>query len=218
MDQKPHIVVFASGSKDGGGSGFEKLVKNSRTKALSAQIVAVVSNHETGGVCTRARQLGVPFIHFPGPWTAERYQQIFALVRADFTALSGWLKLVSGLDPRTTINIHPGPLPRFGGYGMHGHHVHEAVMKAYRAGEITHSAVCMHFVTSEYDRGPVFFRRHVRIDPDDTPESLAARVNAEEHAWQSVITNLVVTGRISWNGSAPKSLKVPCGYSIITSD
>ncbi len=211
----PNILVFASGGKDGGGSGFQELVENTKTGVLRARIVAVVSNHADGGVTRRAIRLGIPFVHFSRQWDADGYRRLASLHSVDFVVLSGWLKLVSGLDPRKTINIHPGPLPRFGGRGMYGHHVHEAVMAAYQDGTVSASEVCMHFVTPEYDRGPVFFRYPVRIRPDDTAESLAARVNKIEHGWQSFITNLVVHGQIRWDGVNPESLVVPEGYGFL---
>lgn len=217
---KPKILVFASGSADGGGSGFEKLVTPSQGGPLAADIVAVVSNYANGGVRARADKLGVPFQHFAKPWTSEAYQKFATESEADFFALSGWLKLVTGLDPatrfnsRTVFNIHPGPLPEFGGPGLYGHHVHEAVMAAYTRGEITHSAVSMHFVTGEYDRGPVFFRCNVKINAGDTPDCLGTRVNQQEHDYQPGITNLVVNGLIKWDGVDPYSLEVPAGYSI----
>jgi phosphoribosylglycinamide formyltransferase-1 len=212
--RKPRLLIFASGTADGGGSGFEKLVLASREGVLSAEIIGVVSNHERGGVQRRADKLGIHFIHFSGPWTAEQYALFYA-PGVDFIALSGWLKRTEGLDPGTTFNIHPGPLPEFGGKGMHGHHVHEAVLAAYKRGELTHSAVCMHFVTAEYDEGPVFFRINVPIQPDDTPDSLAKRVNEQEHIWQPRITDMVLQREISWDGVSPSSLKVPAGYGIV---
>ncbi len=150
--------------------------------------------------------------------TAESYKQLAQDCKADFVALSGWLKLVRGLDPRTTFNIHPGPLSRipilnFGGPGMHGHKVHEAVLEAYRKGITAFSAVSMHFVTEEYDRGPVFFEYPVRIEENDTADTLAARVNAAEHEWQPRITDMVVRGLIRWDGKDPNSLVVPEGYT-----
>ena len=218
------IIVFASGTKDGGGSGFENLVVASHDGRLSGQIVAVVSNHENGGVRERADRLGVKFIYFParkvvdgeiaGPDsnTAENYRKLTE--DADLVCLSGWLKLVTGLDPRKTINIHPGPLPRFGGAGMYGHHVHEAVMEAYRAGtpnavtgeKVTHSAVSMHFVTEKFDEGPLFFSQPVPILPDDTADTLAARVLEAEHKWQPLITDKVLRGEIFWDGQNPETL------------
>lgn len=209
------LIVFASGSSIGGGSGFEKLVIASREGILDAEITAVVSNYEKGGVRTRAENLQIPFVHFPAPWIKERYREIVQKLSFDFVALSGWLKLVFGLDPRITFNIHPGPLPDFGGPGMYGHHVHEAVLKAYRDGVITHSAVSMHFITDEYDRGPVFFRMPVEITPNDTADDIGTRVNKAEHQWQSRITNLVVNGEISWDGKDPKSMHVPDGYQFL---
>lgn len=204
---KPTLIIFASGSKTGGGSGFENLVNASRSGILSADIIAVVSNHENGGVREKADRLQIPFIHFDGPWTKEQYRRVAE--GADYVALSGWLKLVSGLDPRRTINIHPGPLPRFGGKGMHGHHVHQAVMEAYRRGEVTHSAVSMHFVTEKYDEGPLFLSVPVLINPDDTPETLGHRVNLVEHDYQPRVTNDVILGRIRWDGENPDSLLIP---------
>ncbi len=205
---KPKLTVFASGSKDGGGSGFEKLVENMRAGVLDADIVAVVSNHEHGGVRERADRLGIPFIYSPKPRTAEDYKKIMRETSADYAALSGWLGFVEGLDPKTTFNIHPAWLPSpFGGTGYYGHHVHVAVLEAYKRGEVEHAGVSMHFVTPVYDEGAVFFRRKIPIIPDDTPDTLAKRVNEMEHKWQSIITNKVVNGEISWNGKDPDSLK-----------
>ena len=215
MDKKPKLIIFASGSREGGGSGFENLVKSVTSGILDAYIVGVVSNYGDGGACEKAARLGVKFIHFPGPYTAENYQKIFQDSGADYAALSGWLKLVNGLDSVKTFNIHPGPLPKFGGGGMYGHYVHEAVMRAYEKGEVTHSAVTMHFVTDKYDEGPVFFRYPVEILPDDTPETLAKRVNEAEHKYQPIITNLVVHGEISWDGRDSKTLKTPPDYKFL---
>lgn len=209
---KPKILVFASGTAEDGGTGFKKLVEASRNGILDAQIIGVVSNHERGGVWEKASELNIPFIHFVGKWTAAGYQHIAKEWKADFFALSGWLKLVSGLDPRTNFNsktvfnIHPGPLPEFGGPGLYGHHVHEAVMRAFREDKVTHSAVSMHFVTGEYDRGPVFFQAPVKIEANDTPETLARRVNRCEHLHQAEITNLVVNGFIRWDGISHQSV------------
>jgi len=213
---RKRILVWSSGDKEGGGSGFEHLVLNSRSGELDAKIVGVVSNHEFGGVRKRADRLGIQFYNYSGPWDADVYRIFDSTAgKPDLHALSGWLKLVKGLDPKSTINIHPGPLPDFGGHGMYGHHVHEAVVKAYREGKITCTAVSMHFVTPEYDQGPIIFQYKVGMDKSDTPDDVSARVNRYEHGWQSYITNLVVQGMISWDGHNPKSLKVPPGYEFL---
>ena len=223
---RPKIVVFASGSKDGGGSGFENLVHHSRGGDLEADIVAVVSNHESGGVRERADRLGVPFIYFNPTEHSHilknvrmSYADIIEQVGAGWVALSGWLKKVEGLDPAKTFNIHPALLSfdngRFGGPDLYGHHVHEAVKAALDKGDITESGVTMHFVTDEYDRGPIFFEYRIALSKSMTPDDIAQAVNVEEHRWQPKITNMVVHGEISWDGKNPASLTAPAGYSYL---
>lgn len=200
--KKKRVLVFASGDEEGGGSGFQELVEFTRTDqaVLDAEIAGVVSNHEWGGVRKKAAILGIPFRHWSGTFDAKGYQNYANDFEADFVMCSGWLKMVHGLDPKRTINIHPGPLPRFGGKGMFGHHVHEAVITAYRLGEISQSAVTMHFVDEQYDHGPILFQIPVLIRMDDTAETLAKRVNEKERAWQSFVLNQVVQGNIFLEG------------------
>lgn len=215
MKNKPKIIVFSSGTKDGGGSGFENLVIKSRADSpegfegkINYEVVAVVSNHENGGVRERADRLGIPFIYFEKPFSAERYAEIIKNSGAQWATLSGWLKLTKGLDPKYTFNIHPGKLPEFGGDGMYGIHVHEAVIKT----KAPATAVTMHFVTDIYDEGPVFFEFPVDVKEAETAESLGKRVNEKEHEYQPLITSMVVNGEISWNGKDANTLKMPDGY------
>jgi phosphoribosylglycinamide formyltransferase 1 len=198
QNTRPTILVFASGTKTGGGSGFETMVRAARARPpiLDAWICAVITNHFAGGVWYKAKALGIPVEYWAGPYRAQGYQNYVKYFNADYVMLSGWLKLVAGLDPARTINIHPGPLPRFGGPKLYGHHVHEAVMAAYRRGEITHSAVTMHFVDAVYDRGPIFFALPIPLEPHDTPETLAGKVNRAEHEWQPRVLNYVVQGKV----------------------
>ncbi len=214
---RPRLIVFASGTKDGGGSGFENLV---RSPELDADIVAVVSNHEHGGVRARAERLGIPFIHFDPAAQSNilenvrmSYREVVEGTGAVWVALSGWLRKVEGLDPRKTFNIHPALLSfqngRFGGKGMYGHHIHEAVKAALDAGEVTESGFSMHFTTDEYDRGPIMYEHHVPLVRGMTADDIARTVNAAEHEWQPRITNMVVHGEIRWDGTDPESLTVP---------
>jgi len=215
-DGRIRVLVFASGDAKGGGSGFQELVEFSRTNppVLNAQIVGVISNHPDGGVHRRADTLHIPFEYWPGPFEAKGYRTFVERYRADYVMCSGWLKFVRGLDPAKTVNIHPGPLPRFGGPGLYGHYVHEAVMAAYHRGEITQSAVTMHFVDDiAFDHGPVIFQMPVLIRPDDDAVTLAKRVNEKERAWQSHILNLVVhqhiylsNGQVFYKSGVPKRL------------
>jgi phosphoribosylglycinamide formyltransferase-1 len=216
--EKPRLIIFASGTKDGGGSGFENLVRANDAGVLDANIVGVVSNHEHGGVREKADRLGVRFVDFQKPrqgggqaWSAEEYQRIVREAGAEWVALSGWLKLVEGLDSAHTFNIHPALLSqlggRFGGPGMYGHHVHEAVKVALDSGELSESGLSMHFVTDEYDRGPVFFEHKVPLQRGMTADEIGAAVNKAEHEWQPKITNLVIHGKISWDGKNSNTLK-----------
>ncbi len=221
---RPRLIVFASGTADGGGSGFENLVAHSRGGDLEADIVAVVSNHEYGGVRSRADRLGVRFIHFD-PSSPEysnilqnigiSYRDVVERYGAEWVALSGWMKKVEGLDPRRTINIHPALLSynygHFGGKGMYGHHIHEAVKAAYDRGEITETGFTMHFVTEEYDRGPIFYEYRIPLTADMDVDEIARQVKEAEQAKQPQLTHLVVHGKIAWDGKLPNSLRLPSG-------
>lgn len=209
------ILVFASGGADGGGSGFRKLVESSLSGILKAKIAAVVSNYPAGGIKKIADMFGIDFVYYNGPFDAKSYRKIVERYKPDLIALSGWIKLTKGLDSRITINIHPGPLPEFGGRGMHGHHVHEAIILAYSEGKILFSAVSMHFVDEYYDNGPVIFSYPVFIGPDYDADKIGAEVNKIEHGWQAYITNLVLEGKIHWDGKDPKSLVVPAYVPLI---
>lgn len=213
---KPKLIIFTSGTKDGGGSGAENLRISGK---VDAEFVGFVSNHEHGGVHDRANRLGVLFLYFPKPWDAESYQRIVWETGAQWIALSGWLKLAQGLDPRKTFNIHPALLSqlngRFGGKGMYGHHVHGAVKQALDAREIGESGFTMHFVTSEYDRGPIFAEVRVPLHRGMTAEEIGLAVNAAEHEWQPKLTNMVIHGEISWDGKDQKSLHVPEKYQFL---
>ncbi len=211
----PKILVFASGSSTGGGSGFENLVRHSREAGgdLKAEIVGVVSNNEHGGVRLRADALKIPFIYFSGPYDAEHYRALAEKSGAEWFVLSGWLKKVQGLDPKRTFNIHPALLSilggHFGGKDMYGHHVLDAVYGALKRREVNEFGISMHFVTDEYDRGPVFFEHAMTVKEGMTKEEMGEKVHKAEHEWQPKITNMVVHGEIEWDGSDPQSLKVP---------
>ncbi|MFA6513843.1 MAG: formyltransferase family protein [Patescibacteria group bacterium] len=219
--QKPKVLIFASGTKNGGGSGFRNLILQNRRGVTSINYVGVVSNHENGGVRDIAEELGIPFYYSPtSSWTAEKYQEVAARSGADYFALSGWMIKIKGLDlntkfnQKTVFNIHPAPLPRFGGQGMYGIHAHEAVWASFLMGEITETEITMHFVDEEFDHGLVIFRLHISFEGVNSPEELAQKVNKYEHMYQAYITNLIVNGLLSWDGINPESLIVPLSYQI----
>lgn len=211
----PKVLVFASGGKEGGGTGFQNLVEWSRANPNTFEVVGVVSNNENGGVKKRADSLGVPFMYFNGE---GNYSIVAKNSGAEWFALSGWLKMVKGLDPKRTFNIHPALLSvssgRFGGAGMWGPRVLDAVYDALQSGELSEFGVSMHFVTDEYDRGPAFFEYRIPYQKGITKETVGELVHTAEHEFQPKITNLVVHGQISWDGADPKSVKVPANYQF----
>ena len=211
-------LVLATGTKTGGGSGLRELLRNMSVGNLQTEIVGVACNHASGGLKAISDEYGLPFEYFVPPehHVAESYAALVSRHRADFVALSGWLKRTEGLDPSRTFNIHPVPLsirkpdgkPRFGGPGMYGHHIHEAVAAA----GAPFSGPTMHFVTSNYDEGPSFFELHIALNKGESADSIGARVNKAEHGWQWWVTNLVVSGQISWSGRQSESVLVPGWY------
>lgn len=177
------IAVFASGR----GSNFEALHHAIRDRHIEAQITVVISNNSSSGVLDRARAIGIPALHlsqrqFPDP-SAFRTALLEALKRhaVDLIVLAGYMKRMDAeivrRYPKRIINIHPALLPKFGGEGMYGMHVHAAVLAA---GELE-SGATVHFVDEEYDRGTIIRQERVPVMPDDTPETLAARVLTAEH-------------------------------------
>ena len=131
----------------------------------------------------RARQLQVPACVF----TREEFRNPDKLLRrlqdegTDFIVLAGFLWLVppciTAAYPNRIINIHPALLPAYGGKGMYGHHVHEAVLAA---GE-QQSGITIHYVNDRYDSGDIIFQATCPVLPDDTPDTLAARVHELEY-------------------------------------
>jgi len=166
----------------GGGSNLQALLDAlAREPASPARVVLVVSNRADAGALDRARRAGVPTQVLGDPTDATVLQTALETAGAGLVVLAGYLKKV----PRAVvarfrhrmINIHPAPLPQFGGPGMYGHRVHEAVL----ASGVAASAVTIHYVDEEYDRGPIIAQRQVPVTPGDTADTLAARVLAVEH-------------------------------------
>lgn len=181
------IAIFASGS----GSNARVMIDRLRAHPeLGAEVVLVVSNRATAGVLQGAAERGVPsWVVNKQDWR-EGTELLAALrgYRVDWIVLAGFLKLIPKYlieaFPRRIVNIHPALLPKFGGKGMYGHHVHEAVKAA---GEVE-SGITIHYVDENYDEGDVIFQAAVRLEEGDTPEEIAERVLRLEHGnyWRVV--------------------------------
>lgn len=168
----------------GNGSSAEAIVDAIAAGRLDAEARLIVSNKKSCAAFDWAAAKGVATLAIPtiaDPDTADAaLAQAMADAGVDLIVMSGYLRR---LGPRTLaryagriINIHPGPLPQFGGEGMYGARVHQAVVAA----GLTESAIVIHVVDEEYDHGPEIDRRVVPLQPGDTAEALEARVKAAE--------------------------------------
>ncbi len=178
------LAVFASG----GGSNLQALIDrfNRPDSTAPVRVALVISDRADAPALERARRAGIEATHIQvngRPAELSTREMLAALESADIDliALAGYLRLLPAAIvkryPDRIVNIHPALLPRFGGKGMYGLKVHEAVLAA---GE-KESGATVHFVNENYDEGDIIAQRKVPVLPDDTPESLAARVLTVEH-------------------------------------
>lgn len=175
---KKNIAIFASGS----GSNAENIIRYFRNND-SICVSLVLSNKSDAYVLERAHRLGVSCNVFPKEdWIAgDEVLAVLQEYRIDFIVLAGFLVRVPDLIlhayPNRIINIHPALLPKFGGKGMYGSRVHEAVVAA---GE-KESGITIHYINEHYDEGNTIFQATCPVLPDDTPEDVAEKVHALEY-------------------------------------
>ncbi len=182
--EKQHIAIFASG----GGSNARKIIehfKNSETIAVRL----VVSNKKDAGVLDIAHASGIEtFVVNRADFARE--DQLLPELRArniDYIVLAGFLLLVPAYlvsaFPQRIFNIHPALLPKYGGKGMYGHFVHEAVQAA---GD-TESGMTIHWVDEQYDEGTILFQARCTLTSEDTPEEIARKVLVLEHRYYAEV-------------------------------
>ena len=178
------IAIFASGA----GSNAGRIIEHFRG-AQGVRVDLVACNKPGAGVLDIAEAAGIDilmlererFLH------ADAYLPVFRDRGISLIVLAGFLwkvpgPLVQGY-PGRIVNIHPALLPRFGGKGMYGRHVHEAVLAS---GE-KESGITIHYVDDQYDHGSIIFQAHVAVSPADTPDSLARKVHVLEHQHYPVV-------------------------------
>lgn len=179
----PRIAVFASGS----GSNFQAILDAIASGRLDASVSALIASKPGIGAILKAEKHGIPV--FIGDAT-----QALESSKPDLLVLAGYLKPIPShiieAFPNRILNIHPALLPNFGGKGMYGRHVHEAVIAAGEA----ESGCTVHIVTENYDEGPVLAQARVPVLPGDTAETLAARVLEQEHFLYPHIIQQVLHG------------------------
>jgi len=173
-----NLAVFASGS----GTNAENLVRYF-DRHPEIKVALILSNRPDAFVLQRAKQLNIPAFCFNKDdfQHNDKLLHLLADYRIDGLVLAGFLWLIPEqllkAFPQRIINIHPALLPRHGGKGMYGRHVHEAVVAK---GE-KESGITIHLVDAEYDRGKILFQAHCPVLPDDTPEAVATKVHELEY-------------------------------------
>jgi phosphoribosylglycinamide formyltransferase-1 len=198
MKARVKIAVFISG----GGSNLQSLIDATKSGRLDGEIVLVISNKKKAYGLKRSHDAGIDtFVYklknYPNRDGAEA--DLLAMLgeyEVEYIALAGYLSLL----PERVVkkfagkiaNIHPALLPKYGGKGMYGHFVHEAVIDA---GD-KESGATVHLVNEIYDDGAIILQEKTAVMPDDTPGSLAARVLEIEHKIYPKAMQKLITGKI----------------------
>ena len=195
------VAVFLSG----GGSNLQSLIDASKSGVLTADIALVVSSRKKALGLERAAKASIPTLVFKSkkyPSPEEAGEQLMSVLREheiDYIALAGYLSLlpeqVVASFRNRIVNVHPALLPKYGGKGMYGQHVHEAVI----ASGDTETGVSVHLADEIYDNGRVLEQMSVPVEPGDTPESLAERVLVQEHRLYPRVLQKLIKGEYEIN-------------------
>ena len=196
------LAVLASG----GGTNLQAIIDACERGEIDARVVLVISNNSAAGALERARKHGIVDLHLSGRQfdTQDEFDarllDVLAEHRVDLVILAGYMKMVSPAVVRAyrhrMLNIHPALLPCFGGKGMYGIKVHQAVIDS--GAKV--SGVSVHIVDEQYDHGPIVAQRTVPVLDDDTPESLAHRVLVQEHEIYPQVIGLFAQDRVRVEG------------------
>lgn len=220
------VVVFASGTGTGGGNGFARLVEFASLEGHAFRVSGVVSNISDGGVEERAANLNVPFMHLSDDLcTVHGYASVAKHfgISDPWYACSGWRPPMFGLDPSRTFNIRPSLCTQLDGVfcasDMHGHYVHEVVRKALEADELgtpPRTGMTMHFVpeipSSRLDKNLIFAEIPIELQKGMQAEEIRKRVSSVEHRWQPILTQMVVTRQLRFEGGR---VVAPIGYGLL---
>ncbi|MBX3113926.1 MAG: phosphoribosylglycinamide formyltransferase [Fimbriimonadaceae bacterium] len=189
---EPRIAIL-TGSK-GRGSNMAAIIKASQSGMIPAAVAVVIAPRENTPAAEVANELGVETeVCSPKqPDYADSLLNILTSNQITLICLAGYMTLlpleVLNVFPNRVLNVHPALLPKFGGKGMYGHFVHEAVLAA----KETVSGCSVHYVTEHYDEGAVIHQRSCPVFPDDTTETLAGRVLEQEHIAYPEAINIVL--------------------------
>lgn len=188
-NRKKNLVIFASGA----GTNAQQLINYFRGSLL-AKVVLIACNKPGAGVLSIAEKEGIPVLMIEKErfFRGDGYLAELQKINADLILLAGFLwkipQKLTDAYPRQMINIHPALLPKYGGKGMYGQYVHEAILNA---GEME-SGITIHYVDQHYDNGDIIFQTACPVLESDTPETLAHRIHQLEHLhYPRVVEELV---------------------------
>jgi len=184
------------------GSNAQAIIDACESGELPAQPVVAVSNNGAAAVLERARRHGIPSYHLSAKTAGSEDaldREMLRLLRAhgvSLLVLAGYMRkvgpaTVAAFEGRI-VNIHPALLPKFGGQGMYGIRVHEAVLQAGEA----ETGITIHLADGEYDRGRILAQCRVPVEAGDTPETLAVRVLNREHRFYVETLAKIASGEI----------------------
>ncbi len=182
------LAVFVSG----GGTNLQRIAEYFAPNP-EVEIACVVSNSKEAYANQRAKNLGLPLIMIDRQkFNDKSFSEELKSLKVDWVILAGFLWLVPQhlIDafPNKIINIHPALLPKYGGKGFYGHHVHEAVVAAHEK----ESGITIHYVNERYDSGNIIFQTKVALSKNDTPDDVAAKIHVlEQMNFPVVIENLL---------------------------
>jgi phosphoribosylglycinamide formyltransferase-1 len=187
--RKKKIVIFASGN----GSNAENIITYFQQKN-TAEVIAVFSNNRRAKVLERAHRLGVKALHFDREaiYQSNEVLRLLKDMNPNLIVLAGFLWIfptnILKQFPNKVINIHPALLPKYGGKGMYGMHVHKAIHEK----KEVETGISIHYVNEHYDEGKMIFQATTAIKPEDSVQDIAEKIHElEQEHFPKVIENLL---------------------------
>jgi phosphoribosylglycinamide formyltransferase 1 len=184
INELKHLVIFASGA----GSNAQQII-NYFNDSKVGKIVLIVCNKPGAGVISIAVKENIPVLQIEKErfLKGDGYSSELKKINTDLIVLAGFLwkipQTLINAYPRRIINIHPALLPKYGGKGMYGQYVHEAIINA---GEVE-SGITIHYVDEHYDNGDIIFQTACPVLEMDTPQTLAQRIHKLEHLHYPIV-------------------------------
>ncbi len=191
---KKRIVIFASGN----GTNTENIIKYFQ-RTQFAEVVLVLSNRKEAMVLERGKKLNVNSVYFTKEelFSEEGVLKILVESKPNLIVLAGFLmkfpEIILKEFPNKVINIHPALLPKYGGKGMYGNFVHEAVVK----NSETETGITVHYVNENYDEGAIIFQKKVKLSKTETAETVAEKIHKLEYEWFPKIIEEVLREKTS---------------------